>query len=138
MQFAAQHFLQPVRRKACELRVDVRENQVRGHDSIEASGDEFTEWDQIGGLNLREVTVIGRTLPMRVAFHKTVTGEMLANRRHALSAQALHNGGGERCGSARIAMESAMTDDRRFAIIKIKYWRETEVNADLAELVANR
>ena len=69
---------------------------------------------------------------MGVAFDETVAGKVFANCRHALGAQALHHGSGERCGRTGIAMEGTVTDNGGLTVVEIEDGRESKVNADLA------
>ena len=109
--------------------VDRRIDHVRGHDCFDALVREHRERNEIVLFERSQGPLVDGNLGVRVPHHVTVTGKMLADRGGACASQAAPERACEMRHRVRIAMESAIADDRAAGIVEIEHRGEAEIDS---------
>ena len=98
------------------------------HHPAHAGAGKFAEWNQVIAFDVLVGAVVDRNFVVRIAAHKAVAGEMLADPAHPRRGKTGDQFPRQFSHDKRVAMEGSIPDHRAFAIIQIQHRRETEIH----------
>ena len=127
-QFAAQDVADPAARQAGRQLIHFRKQHMRHHDGRQTVVDQAPVGHQVG-IEIRQCTPIDRQRQVRIGDHRAMPGKMLGGGRHARVAHAVHVGDGKLADRSRLAVQRAIADHAREAVVEIDTGRKGKIES---------